>query len=89
MPLSASAVSVVSTTSISPAQLHALRGTMPITPQILAKTVFLPVKHVPVRLPVFRARLGSGMGHNVPHLVLQGNLLILPTMYVRIAILLV
>ena len=82
-------MSVVSTTSTSPAQLHALRGTMQITPQILAKTAFLPAEHAPVRLLVFRARLGSGMGHNVPHLVLQGNLLILPTMYVRIAMLLV
>ena len=85
MPPSASAASVAFTTSTSPAQLHAVRGTMPITPQIPAKTAFLPAEHAPVRLPVFRVRLGSGMDRNVPHPVLQVNLLILPTMYVRIA----
>ena len=85
MPPSASAASVAFTTSTSPAQLHAVRGTMPITPPIHAKTAFLPAEHAPVRLPVFLVRLASGMDRNVPHPVLQVNLLILPTMYVRIA----
>ena len=85
MPLSASAASVASTTLTSPAQLPAVRATMLITLLIPAKTAFLPAEPAPVRLPVFLAHWGSGMGHNVPHRVLQGNLQILPTMYVLIA----